>query len=347
MISEPLSVRVLSPSEWPACSAAFLDLTYEHSLTYAHAAANRIGADPQFVLLTTSSGKPVACACLRIKRIPGLGRGIAWIAAGPLVQHVDQPDPGLETLRAVLTALRAHATETGHILRLRFPIVARHDVSALDQLAIEEGFSHSDRSPSYRTILIDCNQDKDTLMHNLHGKWRNPLRNALKSKMVLDIIPIANAHERFHALYQEVQAAKGFQPDIPPEFYYTLKGLDFTHEVLFAQHDGIDIGGMTIGRSGTNAVYLFGATSEAGRRLNAGHYLMWHSILRCKELGMKWYDLGGIDPESNPTVTRFKQRVGGADLQAAGPYEFQHKGRISRMIRAAEALHVRLKGRRA
>ena len=27
---------------------------------------------------------PVAAACLRIKRIPVLNRGIAWIAAGPL-----------------------------------------------------------------------------------------------------------------------------------------------------------------------------------------------------------------------------------------------------------------------
>lgn len=346
MISEPLSVRIMPQSEWPAYCATFRDLTYEQSLTYACAAADRIGAEPQFVQLTALSGQPVAAACLRIKRIPGLGRGIAWIAAGPLVQHQDHPDPSPETLRAVLSALRTHATVTGHILRLRFPITAQHDTSTLDQLATSEGFTHSDRSAPYRSIMIDCDQDEDTLMRALHGKWRNPLRNALKSELELDIVPIANAHSRFHTLYQEVQAAKGFHPDIPPEFYYALSGPDFDHEILFAQQGGADIAGMTIGRAGINAIYLFGATSDAGRRMNAGHYLMWHSIMRCKEWGMKWYDLGGIDPDSNPTVTRFKQRVGGVNQRAAGPYEFRPTGMISSAIQMAETLHVRLKGAR-
>ncbi len=346
MTTEALSLRILSASDWPTCSAAFRDLTYEHSLTYAQAAARRIEAEPQFVQLETSSGDPIAAACLRIKRLPGLGRGIAWIASGPLVQHRDHPDPSPGTLQAVFAALREHATATGHILRLRFPVIAQHDVSSLDELAASQGFTTTERAPSYRTVVMDCDQDEDTLMRALHGKWRNPLRNALKAGIELDIAPIAKAHSRFHTLYQDVQTVKGFRPDIPPEFYYDLAGPDFCHEVLFARKDGADIAGMTIGRVGLNAVYLFGATAEAGRRLNAGHYLMWHSILRCKELGMKWYDLGGIDPETNPTVTRFKHRTGGTDLCAAGPYEFQPKGIISPVIRTAETLHSRLKGLR-
>lgn len=346
MTPEPLSLHILSASDWLDCSAAFQDLTYEQSLTYAQAAARRIGAEPQFVRVETPSGQIVAAACLRIKRLPALGRGIAWIAAGPLLRHRDHPDPSPETVQAVLAALRAHATATGHILRLRFPVIARYDVPSLDELAASQGFVHSERSPSYRTVVVDCDQDEDTLMRALHGKWRNPLRNALKAGLELDIVPIAEARSRFHALYQDVQATKGFRPDIPPEFYYGLTGSDFDHEVLFARKDGADIAGMTIGRAGINAVYLFGATAEAGRRLNAGHYLMWHSILRCKELGMKFYDLGGIDPDSNPTVTRFKHRTGGADLQAAGPYEFQPKGLTAPAIRAAETLHSLLKRRR-
>ena len=223
--------------------------------------------------------------------------------------------------------------------------MARHNGVALDQLAAEAGFSATDRSPSYRTVIVDCDQDEDILMRTLHGKWRNPLRNALKSGMELEYAPIADCADRFDALYREVQATKGFSPDIPPEFYYPLEGSDFTHEVLIARKDGADIAGMTIGHSGQNAVYLFGATSETGRRLNAGHYLMWQSILRCRELGLKCFDLGGIDPEENPSVTRFKQRTGGVDITAAGPYEFRPSGLPSILIGAAEALHTRIKAR--
>lgn len=332
--------------DWPKISAAFRDLTCEQSLTYARAAADRIGAEAQFISLTDQADHPVAAACLRIKRVPGLGRGIAWIAAGPLVQPRGRPDPGSDELRAILAALRAHVQDAGHILRLRFPAPAQHDIAAMDQLAAQEGFRLTDRSPSYRTVIIDCGQNEEVLMRALHGKWRNPLRNALKAGMELEYAPIDNCAGRFHALYSKVQAAKGFCPDIPPEFYYPLQGPDFAHEVLIARKDGADIAAMTIGRAGTNAVYLFGATSEAGRRLNAGHYLMWQAILRCRELGMKWFDLGGTDPDSNPSVTRFKLRTGGADISAPGPYEFRPAGMSSALIGAAETLHTRMKARR-
>ncbi|MGJ5620530.1 lipid II:glycine glycyltransferase FemX [Sulfitobacter sp. MF3-043] len=345
MSSAPLTLQTIAPEDWPGISAGFRDLTYEQSLTYSQAAASRIGAEAQFILLVDPDGCPIAAACLRLKRVPGLGRGIVWIAAGPLMQHQLQSDPGPETIRTVLAALRNYAQGAGHILRMRLPVAAQHDIAALDQLAAEEGFQLTDRSPAYRTVLIDCDQDEEVLMRALHGKWRNPLRNALKAGIELDHAPIAERADRFDMLYREVQATKGFSPDIPPEFYYPLKGPDFIHEALIARKGGADIAGMTIGRAGRNAVYLFGATTETGRRLNAGHYLMWQASLRCRELGMKYFDLGGIDPDTNPSVTRFKQRTGGTDISAPGPYEFRPSGLTSTLIGAAEFLHTRLKAR--
>ena len=345
-MTTPLTLQTVAPADWPGISAAFRDLTYEQSLTYAAAAAARIGAEAQFVALMDPSGQPVAAACLRIKRIPGLGRGIAWIAAGPLVQRRGQPDANPGDLREILAALRTHAQSTGHILRLRFPALAEYDVAALGQLAAKEGFAPTTRAASYHTVIVDCDQDEDTLMRALHGKWRNPLRNALKAGLELEHLPIQEGADRFDMLYREVQAVKGFDPDIPPAFYYALKGADFTHEALIARKDGVDIAGMTIGRAGENAVYLFGATSDAGRRLNAGHYLMWQSILRCRALGVKTLDLGGIDPDANPSVTRFKQRTGGAGTAAAGPFEFRPAGFTSALIGVAEAAHTRMKALR-
>lgn len=346
MTSASLALRVVTPDDWPGLSAAFDDLTFEQSLTYARAAAERIGARVRFIALADPGGQTVAAACLRIKTVPGLGRGIAWVAAGPLMQHRERPDHGPEEMRAVLAALRAHAQDTGHILRLRLPASGTQDIAATDQLATSEGFRPTGRAAPYRTVIVDCTEDEETLMRGLHGKWRNPLRNALKAGIELECRPIADCANRFHALYQQIQAAKGFAPDIPPEFYYALKGPDFSHEVLIARKDGADIAGMTIGRAGGTGVYLFGATSEAGRRLNAGHFLMWQAILHCRRQGMKCFDLGGIDPETNPSVTRFKQRTGGVDTTAPGPYEFRPARLSSSLIGAAETLHARIKARK-
>jgi len=338
----PLTLQTIAAEDWPRVSAGFRDLTYEQTLSYAQAAAHRIGAMAHFVTLSDQTGQPVAAACLRLKPVPGLGRGIVWIAAGPLIQ----PNAGPEDLEAVFATLRAYAQQSGHILRLRLPASTLRDVPSVDQNAAAAGFAPTDRSSPYRTVIIDCDQEEDALMRALHGKWRNPLRNALKSGMELETLPIAACADRFHSLYQQVQAAKGFSPDIPPEFYYHLNGPDFSHEVLFARQDGVDVGAMTIGRAGTNGVYLFGATSEAGRRLNAGHYLMWKAILHCKAHGLRWFDLGGIDADTNPSVTRFKLRTGGAEVIAAGPYEFRPTGLTTALIRTAETVHTRIKAYR-
>lgn len=339
-----LSFQKVTAEEWPRISASFHDLTYEQTLTYAQAAAQRIGATTDFITLSDQAGHLTAAACLRVKRVPGLGRGIAWIAAGPMMHHREQPEIDQDRLDATFAALRAYARKTGHILRLRLPALPFHDVPVIDRSAASAGFHPTDRSRPYRTVIIDCDQDEEILLKAQHGKWRNHLRKALKSDLSLESAPISEASGRFHELYQQVQAAKGFeQPDIPPEFYYPLQGADFSHEVLFAQKDGVDIAGMTIGRTGNFAVYLFGATTDVGRRCNAGHYLMWESILRHRTQGIKWYDLDGIDPDINPTVTEFKQRTGGTDLLAAGPYEYRPAGLGSALIGTAETLHSRLK----
>lgn len=341
----PLTIRTIDPSIWPALVATFDDASYEQSLTYGQAAAARIGAETRFVAVETPQGEPVAAACIRIKRVPGLGRGIAWIAAGPMTRRQGLSAPSPERLHYILAVLRDEVHTAGHILRLRLPAVAGYRPDEIAPLATAAGFTPTDRSSAYRTVVVDLEPDEDTLMRGLHGKWRNPLRNALKAGLTLDHGPINAFADRFHRLYENVQQAKCFDPDIPPEFYYDLAGPDFSHDVLIARADGADVAGMTIGQTGANAVYLFGATDEPGRRLNAGYFLMWHTMLWSRDAGIRRLDLGGIDQEANPTVTRFKLRTGGRDVTAPGPWEARPPGLGGRVIDLAETIHGKLRHR--
>ena len=344
-MSGPLAIRVVAPADWPHVSGAFRDLTFEQSLTYGQAAAARIGGRAEFVALDDVRGQTVAAACIRIKCVPGLKRGIAWIVSGPLTAQHDAPDPTPSELRAILAALRDHVHSSAHILRLRLPAIAGHDPTMIDALAASEGFEPTSRAPGYRSVAIDLSTDEDVLMAALHGKWRNPLRNALKAGLQLDRKPIAELADRFHVLYEKVQKSKGFRPDIPPEFYYPLEGSDFAHDALIAHRDGKDLAGITLGRAGATETYLFGATTDAGRKVNAGHFLMWQAILYGRAHNLRWFDLGGIDTEKNPTVARFKLRTGGHEVVSAGPYEARPPGITPALVIAAEGLHRRLKGK--
>lgn len=332
-----LHVRVVAHADWPTLSAGFHDLTFEQSLTYAVAAAARIGGQAQFISIEDAKG-PVAAACLRIKTVPLLGRGIVWIASGPMMHPKGGDVPDADRVGEILSALKNYVAKQGHILRLRFPAVTQTPPETILQAIEKFDFFPSKKAASYSTIMVNLDVEEDALMAGLHGKWRNPLRNALKAGIELDQGPIAELGARFHVLYEDVRSVKGFDPDIPPEFYYDLKGPDFRHEVLIAHKDGEDLAGITVGISGENAVYLFGATTDAGRKWNAGYFLTWQGYLFARALGCNLYDLGGIDEESNPTVTRFKRRAGGVEVQAIGPLEARASGIIPKLIGGLENL---------
>jgi hypothetical protein len=148
------------------------------------------------------------------------------------------------------------------------------------------------------------------------------------------------------AMFDVVQGVKGFSPDIPPAFHFALldSAADYGLEILIAHKDGTDLAGIVIGTAGTTATYLFGATADAGRPVRAGYFLQWEGIALSQSRGLHWYDLGGIDFDSNPEVSRFKERMGGVAI-AADPYEARPADPVGRAIIGLETLRARMKGK--
>ncbi len=337
-----LSLHHVSAMDWPAIASGFADLTFEQSLTYTQAAAARIGARVEYLVLE-EEGRPVAAAAVRIKTVPGLGRGIAWIASGPLLHPLNSPSPEKGQIAAILGALRAELSlRQGHILRVRPAGIAANDGQLFAEAAGEIGFTPTEQATSYASIAIDLKQDRDTLMAALNGKWRTDLRYALKSDLTLEVGDTADLVNRFLALYKEVQGAKGFRPDITPEFHFALSGPDFPRKILIATKQGADLSGIVVGVAGQTATYLFGATGADGRRLKAGYFLTWEGIGWAQSCGLRWYDLGGVDSAANPDVARFKARMNGRPILAEA-FETRLQGPVHRLIGGLEVMRTRLK----
>ena len=341
-----LTVRDVTETDWPGYAQQFRDLSFEQSLTYGRAATARIGGKMRCLVLERD-GQPVAAAQVRIKTLPGLGRGIAWIASGPLLQPLDGPAPDPAVIAEVFAALRTElALRQGHVLRLRLPGIAFYDTVEIAKIAQATGFTPTDRAPAYRSIAIDLSQDEAALMTALNGKWRTDLRYAQKSGLTLEVGRSPDMQARFLVLFRNIQAAKGFAPDITPEFHFALSGPDLGYDILIITKDGKDLAGIVIGTSGLCTVYLFGATAEAGRALRAGYMLTWEGIRLAQSRGMHWYDLGGVDFDGNPDVARFKDRMNGQTIEAAGPYETHSGSLIAHLIKALETLRAKLRKRR-
>ncbi|TGD61196.1 GNAT family N-acetyltransferase [Tabrizicola sp. WMC-M-20] len=338
-----LVVEPVARAEWPALSGRFADLGFEQSHSYGAAAARRIGGSVQYCALTVQ-GQPVAAASVRIKTVPGLGRGIAWIASGPLVRPDDAPAPEVVQLAGILTALRQELCDRqGHVLRLRLSGTSLLAPETVADAARDAGFAPTDRAPVYRSFIVSLDQDDATLMAGLHGKWRGHLRAALKSGLTLDR-GAGPAHQaRFMALFDRVQGTKGFErPDILPTFHFALLEGDYRFDILIAQKDGVDAAGIVIGGAGATCVYLFGATDSIGRDHRAGYFLAAQGFSRARAMGFGHYDMGGVDFAANPAVAEFKERTGGMPVLSE-PWEAWSPGLTGRVVPALERLRTRFK----
>ncbi|NJM81624.1 MAG: aminoacyltransferase [Tabrizicola sp.] len=346
MTDAPLSVRAVDASEWPTISARFRDLSFEQSLTYGTAAAGRIGGR-MICLVIERDGKVLSAALVRVKALPLLGRGIAWVASGPLMQRIGLSDPSEEEVAAILQALRAEVSgRMGHILRFRLAGIGLYDGEATARIAAASGYVPTDRAVAYRSIAIDLDHTEAELMGRLDGKWRTDLRYALKSELTVECGNTPDLAARFLKLFDDIQVAKGFRPDVTPEFHFALSGPDLSHDILLVTKDGQDLAGIVIGTTGRTVIYLYGATADAGRRLRAGYLLTWEGIRLARSRGMRWYDLGGVDFDGNPDVARFKQRMNGVTIVGAGPFEATASGPVFTLIRGLEQVRGALRRRK-
>jgi lipid II:glycine glycyltransferase (peptidoglycan interpeptide bridge formation enzyme) len=89
--------------------------------------------------------------------------------------------------------------------------------------------------------------------------------------------------------------------------------------ILICQDKGAPVAGLVTSAMGDSAIYLLGATDDEGLKSQGAYFLQWTMIKWLKERGVRWYDLGGIDPERNPGVYSFKRGFSGADLTQINP----------------------------
>jgi lipid II:glycine glycyltransferase (peptidoglycan interpeptide bridge formation enzyme) len=314
--------------------------------------AARSGAVAENVMVARGDA-PVGLASVRVKRLRGARTGVAYVAGGPLVRHrgADAPRARLE---AVLAALKEEYADRRRLVLRVAPAIGEEPWNAAqDECMRAAGFRPGAHLRPYRTIMVDLDRPLGDIRKGLAKKWRNLLGNAERQGLRVTQGVRPELFDEFVPLFDELVARKAFAVDLGAGFYGRLQRrlpeAERLH-VAIASLDGRRAAGVVASMHGDTAVYLLGASNDLGRRTNAAYLLQWQVIEAAAARGCRWYDLGGIDPEANPGVHRFKERMGGTDMVAAGPYEFA-PGRVRRVaVRAAErafrAAAARRPGRR-
>lgn len=338
-------LRPVAAGEASALAARFADCRYQQHPAYAVEAAARVGAQCEF-FAADAAGEAIGFAAVRVKRLPILPGGLAYLHCGPAVQQAGAAfDPAIWS--RTLAALAQHYHARGFLLRVSSPLLGAED-AALGERYREAGFMPAKRHAG-RTICLDLAPDLDALRARLDGKWRTDLnraeRSALEVKRSSDPADIASLAPMLDAL----AADKGFHVNQDARFFAASAAAAAAaapaSQPPFLAHlayrDGQLVAGHIGAFAGKRAVYLLGAANREGRETRAAYLLQWQVIEYAREIGCADYDLGGIDPAANPGVYRFKSRMGGVAIDNAAWWERPGNPLATIAVRLAERWRAR------
>lgn len=259
----------------------------------------------------------IAAAQVRIKRLPLIGQGVAYVRWGPLVSD-DSTRSFVECFEIALDALKEEYVSLRKLSLILVPrVFAGDEFSQSVRDALErKGFVGGLHGFSYRTFCLELTPPVDELRKGLNQKWRNMLKGAEKNALTVTQDDSLSSFDVFLKLYDEMLARKGFEESVDPRQFRQMQETlvpELKMRVFLCSNEEGPVCGAIVSLQGESGIYLFGGTSEAALPLKAAYLLHWEIIAWLKENGARYYDLGGIDPEANPGVYRFKKGFSGSD----------------------------------
>lgn len=315
-------VKQIGKAEWLSLVSSCPKYNYRQSWAFGVACAARLNARSEHILIQTTSGDVAGFADVRIKQLPIVEGGIAYISGGPFPVSSEH-----EYENVVSALLEEYVRMRSLTLRIMPPPLPATQAKKVKEFLLGLGFV--DKAECKQTILIDLSQSLDEIRKKFHQKWRNCLNKGEKGCVTFRSGTDSGIFKEFRPLFEELIAEKKFLVDLDIDFYMDVQkesGLQDKFLVTLAEVDGRPIAGHVSSFLGDTGVYLLGATSHEGRKLNAAYLLQWQAIKKSKAAGCLWYDLGGTDPVGNPGVYRFKNRMGGQEVTMPGPFEFKSTG---------------------
>jgi lipid II:glycine glycyltransferase (peptidoglycan interpeptide bridge formation enzyme) len=309
-----------------------------------------------------ADGRMAGAALVLFRPLPRLGRSLAYLPEGPVI---DWYAPDLESW---LTPLAGHLKAKGAFaVKMGPPVVVRRwnadtvkaaiadpgarrlgdvEPTAQDSSAAaladrlrgmgwrrtdadrEDGFSAG--QPRYAFQVPLAGRSLDDIHRGLNQQWRRNIKKAEKAGVKIvqggpDDLPA------FHELYVETAARDRFIPR--PLAYFQGMWTALTAEapdrmrLYLAHHDSDVLAAATMLRVGDHIWYSYGASTGRKREVQPNNAIQWRMICDAHALGARVYDLRGITDtldERNHLVglLRFKAGTGGEAVEYSGEWDF-------------------------
>jgi Acetyltransferase (GNAT) domain len=315
-----VEIDQVTDTEWSHALSTFRDANLYQTWSYGEV---RWGRRCTSHLILKRNGRVVAMAQVAVFKPLPLRMGIAQLRWGPVCLPKDGSN---ETDAAAVMAdalYEEYVRKRGMYLRI-LPAGWGHaeDDSALAN-ALDTRFACEpfEAGESYRTMVVDLRPSLESIRKALDQKWRNQLNRAERNGLSVSEPSGESAFRVFAKLYEQMVARKQLVAADLDQFIQMQDRLPNRHamKVLICEASGEAVAGLVGGAVGNTGIYLLGATNEQGMKSKGAYLLQWHMMAWLKQAGLEFYDLGGINPETNPGVYHFKKGMGGHDVQYPRP----------------------------
>lgn len=275
--------------------------------------------------------RPLVMAQFRIAKIPGIKIGVATCEWGPLWHFDDDRGTTDAQLSEFLSkAKEEYVKKRGLSIRFDLRSTFAEDQDAhLINVFEKNGFKYDPQTRKYRTFVLDLSLDANELSARLHPEWRRRLKVSEKAGFEVEWGSSVEMFDRFRKVYDKMWAHKKFP---------TGANMNMIRKTLTIAKPEKDIVISIIGYQGedvcahidsplgnTMLSYLGASCPKARKNTNPGYFIRWAVIQKAKDMGLRWYDLGGItDLPSGEGVDEFKKRMNGKHIMYPGRFEVRN-----------------------
>ena len=316
-----LFINEITPNQWTQEARTFGDYSIYQTWPYQQVRADRDGQEINRVRVYDKEGRTELLCQTRIKRIRPLGLRVGYIQWGPLVCD---KDGSLRCSAQALQRLRDYyLTNHVHILRVVPNIEDNGNGQRLRELLLLSDFEPCRRIPPYHTQIISLEASEEDLRQGLHQSWRRKLRKAEKAGIRLAYHTDEDTLHIMDRLYREMVQRKGIRALDFEQFRGPQRLLDPDERIdqIVAYYQGQPVTSLVCSNLGQNGILLMVASDDTGLACHSSYLVWWDSLLQSQRKGMRDYDVGGIDFEHNPHVSRFKAGLGGRNCRHLGTFD--------------------------
>lgn len=317
-----LVLKEFSQEEWFNIISEFQDLSLMQTWEYAQ--AKTLISSWKVERAIFQDGKHTLGAVqVLIRSIPILGGGLVWINQGPLWRKSGNED--FRLFRDMLNEISLHWVKAKHFYLRIAPPLKNHKqrtIYALNNI----GYDVIEKTSGWSSARLDLFKTKTELRQQFKKKWRGDLNGSERRGARCTVGRSIKLFENFLSYYGPFLKNKNISTPITPTFLRLFQSLlpnERKAWIFEGRYKEEFLGGLLMAGYGDSCIALAGGSpNERGRQLHSGNLIMWHAILKMKDLGYHWFDVGGADPKlTTKGILHFKAGLRGTPYQLIGEFE--------------------------